>query len=128
MNQVSASEMNPDNASADEKQRKRVVSNRESARRSRMRKQMHLNNLTNQKTVLEISKAKLVSNINNAAAGIAAVEAENRALRMEKMRLGHHLQFSGTPPAVYTWRQPQQQLPEQPLGFAEIGEMNPWNV
>ncbi|XP_057958474.1 bZIP transcription factor 53-like [Malania oleifera] len=122
--------MDPKNAFVEEKKRKRMISNRESARRSRMRKQMHLDNLTNQKTMLEISNANLVTDISNATAGLTTLEAENRALRMEKMRLqGHLFKFSGNSPATYTWRRRWQQQPQHLQGFMprfEDSPANPW--
>ncbi|KAK8561253.1 hypothetical protein V6N13_149576 [Hibiscus sabdariffa] len=76
----------------DERKRKRMVSNRESARRSRMRKQKHLDELMAQVTQLQKQNHRIITNINFTAQHLLNVEAENSVLRAQLGELGHRLQ------------------------------------
>ncbi|KAK8564323.1 hypothetical protein V6N13_005443 [Hibiscus sabdariffa] len=76
----------------DERKRKRMVSNRESARRSRMRKQKHLDELTAQVTQLQKQNHRIITNINFTTQHLLNVEAENSVLRAQLGELGHRLQ------------------------------------
>ncbi|GMJ03553.1 basic leucine-zipper 44 [Hibiscus trionum] len=76
----------------DERKRKRMISNRESARRSRMRKQKHLDELMAQVTHLQKQNHCIAGNINLAAQHLLNVEAENSVLRAQLGELGHRLQ------------------------------------
>ncbi|KAE8702237.1 chaperone protein dnaJ 10-like isoform X1 [Hibiscus syriacus] len=76
----------------DERKRKRMVSNRESARRSRMRKQKHLDDLMTQATQLRKQNHELTTNINFTAQHLFNVEAENSVLRAQLGELGHRLE------------------------------------
>lgn len=76
----------------DQRKRKRMISNRESARRSRMKKQTHLNELTAQVNQLKEQNSQIVSNINMASQVYLNVEAENSVLRAQLGELSHRLQ------------------------------------
>ncbi|KAE8692655.1 chaperone protein dnaJ 10-like isoform X1 [Hibiscus syriacus] len=76
----------------DERKRKRMVSNRESARRSRMRKQKHLEDLMTQATQLRKQNHELTTNINSTAQHLFNVEAENSVLRAQLGELGRRLE------------------------------------
>lgn len=76
----------------DERKRKRMQSNRESARRSRMRKQKHLDDLIGQVAQLKKENSNILSNINLTSQQYANVEAENSVLRAQMMELSQRLQ------------------------------------
>lgn len=76
----------------DERKRKRMLSNRESARRSRMRKQKHLDDLIGQVAQLKKENNNILSNINLTSQQYANVEAENSVLRAQMMELSQRLQ------------------------------------
>ncbi|KAK3415400.1 hypothetical protein EUGRSUZ_H01022 [Eucalyptus grandis] len=67
----------------DERKRKRMESNRESARRSRMRRQKQLEDLVGEVGQLQQANAQLVASINAAAQKYAEVESANNVLRMQ---------------------------------------------
>ncbi|KAG6493620.1 bZIP transcription factor 44-like [Zingiber officinale] len=74
------------------KKLKRKISNRESARRSRMRKQRQLCELTEEVSRLRSEKSQLISSLGVAKQLCAAVETENSVLRAQVMELGRRLQ------------------------------------
>ncbi|XP_009800919.1 bZIP transcription factor 44 [Nicotiana tabacum] len=76
----------------DQRKRKRMISNRESARRSRMKKQKHLNDLVVQLNQLKDQNNKIVTNINMVTQVCLNVEAENSVLRAQMAELSHRLQ------------------------------------
>lgn len=76
----------------DERKRKRMQSNRESARRSRMRKQKHLDDLIGQVTQLKKENSNILSSINMTTQQYANVEADNSVLRAQMMELTQRLQ------------------------------------
>ncbi|GMI68913.1 FLORAL TRANSITION AT THE MERISTEM3, G-BOX BINDING FACTOR 5, basic leucine-zipper 2 [Hibiscus trionum] len=76
----------------DEKKRKRMVSNRESARRSRMRKQNHLDELMGQVSELTKHNNQILTSINVASQLYSKVEAENSVLRAQMSELATRLQ------------------------------------
>ncbi|KAK9066982.1 hypothetical protein SSX86_014306 [Deinandra increscens subsp. villosa] len=80
-------EVNP----VDERRRKRLISNRESARRSRMRKQKHLENLTDQLTRYEKSNGELVKRLRFVTHNGQVVRQENQRLQLESARLQQKL-------------------------------------
>lgn len=78
--------------SVDEKKKRRMISNRESARRSRIRKQKLVVDLANEKAMLE---KRLVDGYNEYSAitkGHFTLQSENDILISEKMRLINHLE------------------------------------
>ncbi|RRT84703.1 hypothetical protein GW17_00001176 [Ensete ventricosum] len=76
----------------DEKKRKRRISNRESARRSRLRKQKHLDDLAAQANHLRKKNNHGLAILKLATQHCAAVEAENSELRAQMMELSSRLQ------------------------------------
>ncbi|XP_022981832.1 bZIP transcription factor 11-like [Cucurbita maxima] len=75
----------------DQRKRRRMQSNRESARRSRMRKQQHLDGLMAQVGQLRENKSQMISRINLTNHLFLNVEAENSVLRAQILELTHRL-------------------------------------
>ncbi|KAK7310619.1 hypothetical protein RJT34_08231 [Clitoria ternatea] len=76
----------------DQRKRKRMISNRESARRSRMRKQKHLDDLAAQVAQLRNENHHILSSVNITTQKYLAVEAENSVLRAQVGELSHRLE------------------------------------
>ncbi|XP_026661315.2 bZIP transcription factor 11-like [Phoenix dactylifera] len=79
-------------AAADQKKLKRMLSNRESARRSRVRKKKHLDDLGAQARQLRQENSRILTALNLATKRYLAVEAENSVLRTQMMELSSRLQ------------------------------------
>ncbi|KAI3726379.1 hypothetical protein L1987_66176 [Smallanthus sonchifolius] len=79
------------NNHVDERKRKRLISNRESAKRSRMRKQKHLENLTNQVTRYQTVNQELVKRLRFVNHNGQMVRNENQRLQLEAVRLQQKL-------------------------------------
>ncbi|CAH9119009.1 unnamed protein product [Cuscuta epithymum] len=75
----------------DERKRRRMISNRESARRSRMRKQKHLENLRNQANRQKMLNRELLNRVQTATAQCQMVNTENERLRAESAVLRQRL-------------------------------------
>jgi len=67
----------------DQRKRKRMISNRESARRSRMRKQKHLDDLGVQVSQLRNENQQILTSVNLTTQRFLAVESENSVLRAQ---------------------------------------------
>lgn len=76
----------------DQRKRKRMQSNRESARRSRMRKQKHLDDLLAQVTQLSKENNQILTSMNVTTQQFLNVESENSVLRAQMMELTQRLQ------------------------------------
>ncbi|XP_047309104.1 bZIP transcription factor 11-like [Impatiens glandulifera] len=76
----------------DARKRKRMESNRDSARRSRLRKQKHVDDLTTQIDLLLKEKTQIVSGMNVTNQSYIAVESQNSVLRAQKNELTQRLQ------------------------------------
>lgn len=77
----------------DEKKRKRMISNRESARRSRMKREQHIKDLNDQITYFRTRRGEIVQKTNDIKKRYVAVESENRMLRMHGEELKKRLRF-----------------------------------
>ncbi|XP_010931749.1 bZIP transcription factor 53 [Elaeis guineensis] len=75
----------------DERKRKRMLSNRESARRSRMRKQQHLDDLMSQVALLKEENSQISMQINLFTQQYVRLESENTVLRTQLMELTDRL-------------------------------------
>ncbi|OWM80869.1 bZIP transcription factor 44-like [Punica granatum] len=75
----------------DQRKRKRMESNRESARRSRMRRQKHLDDLNSQAAQLRKENNQILTGINVTTQHFLNVEAENSVLRAQMTELSHRL-------------------------------------
>ncbi|KAK3004401.1 hypothetical protein RJ639_019238 [Escallonia herrerae] len=76
----------------DQRKRKRMLSNRESARRSRMRKQQHLDDLMAQVAQLKKENHQILTSTNITAQHLMNVEADNSVLRAQMGELSQRLQ------------------------------------
>ncbi|TYH83299.1 hypothetical protein ES332_D02G123200v1 [Gossypium tomentosum] len=75
----------------DQRKRKRMESNRESARRSRMRKQKHIDDLVGQITELKKDNNQILTSINFTTHRYLNIEAENSVLRAQMTELSQRL-------------------------------------
>ncbi|CAF1911565.1 unnamed protein product [Brassica napus] len=76
---------------SDERKRKRKESNRESARRSRMRKQKHLDDLTAQIAHFLEENSHIVAGISVTTQQYVTIEGENSVLRAQFLELNQRL-------------------------------------
>lgn len=76
----------------DQRKRKRMISNRESARRSRMRKQKHLDDLVSQVAKLRKENQEILTSVNITTQKYLTVEAENSVLRAQMGELSNRLE------------------------------------
>ncbi|CAN1225698.1 bZIP transcription factor 44 [Linum perenne] len=76
----------------DERKRKRKLSNRESARRSRLRKQKHMDDLTAQVAQLKKDNAEILASMNLTTQLFLGVDADNSVLRAQAAELSHRLE------------------------------------
>lgn len=88
----SGSEENNLEAVMEQRKRKRMISNRESARRSRMRKQKLLDDLTAQVAQLRKENHQIVTSVSITTQHYLSVEAENSVLRAQADELKHRLE------------------------------------
>ncbi|CAK8544402.1 unnamed protein product [Lathyrus sativus] len=77
----------------DERKRKRMISNRESARRSRMRKQKQLEDLSDEANKLQTENKKLAEDIKTKEEACIETEAANGVLRARTTELTERLRF-----------------------------------
>ncbi|XP_021906709.1 basic leucine zipper 1-like [Carica papaya] len=75
----------------DEKRRKRMLSNRESARRSRLRRQKQIEDLVNEIALLNRKIQEGNKRFDIIMESNKAVESENNVLRAEKTRLANYM-------------------------------------
>ncbi|KAI4337078.1 hypothetical protein L6164_015533 [Bauhinia variegata] len=80
-------ESNRSVCSTDERRRRRMISNRESARRSRWRKKQHLENLTNKANRLKMENRQLKSQFGMIMHHHLLVSGQNEQLRSESISL-----------------------------------------
>uniref|UniRef100_A0A5B6ZFZ2 Putative common plant regulatory factor 6 n=1 Tax=Davidia involucrata TaxID=16924 RepID=A0A5B6ZFZ2_DAVIN len=87
----SGSDGDPRNAMVDKRKRKRMLSNRESARRSRMKKQQHLDDLINQASQLQNENNLISQRIDVATQMYIGVASDNNVLRAQLTELTERL-------------------------------------
>ncbi|KAK3006781.1 hypothetical protein RJ639_017200 [Escallonia herrerae] len=75
----------------DERKRRRMISNRESARRSRMRKQRHLENMRNQVNRFRAGNRELTNRVRLVSHHCQVIRRENDQLRSEAVMLRQKL-------------------------------------
>ncbi|CAK9143680.1 unnamed protein product [Ilex paraguariensis] len=101
----------------DERKQRRMISNRESARRSRMRKQKNLENIRNQVTRLKIGNRELANQLRVATHHCQLLGNDNHRLRSEAVMLRQRLWDIRQ---VLLVHQLQQQLSETPTTFNHV--------
>ncbi|KAE9586636.1 hypothetical protein Lal_00004657 [Lupinus albus] len=75
----------------DQRKRKRMISNRESARRSRMKKLKHFHDLSAKMAHLTNQNHQLLSTLNHTTQRYFIIEAQNSVLRAQLGELSHRL-------------------------------------
>lgn len=78
-------------AKFDERKRKRMISNRESARRSRMKKQQRVDELFGEMSQLQSQNKVVMNKINQATDMFVGVASENNVLRAQLSELSDRL-------------------------------------
>lgn len=127
-------------AGMDQRKRKRMQSNRESARRSRMRKQKHLDDLMAQVAQLRKENSQIHTTTSLTTQQLLTVEAENSVLRAQMMELSQRLEslndilnYMNTNHGIFE-TEPQQQQQDHHLTGPGLGigpdsfMNNPWNL
>ncbi|MQM20147.1 hypothetical protein Taro_053162 [Colocasia esculenta] len=89
---TSGSEEDMQQQAMDLRKQKRKLSNRDSARRSRMRKQKHLDDLTTHVAHLRKEKNQILASLKAITQQYVAMETENSVLKVQAMELGTRLQ------------------------------------
>ncbi|CAN8276288.1 unnamed protein product [Cochlearia groenlandica] len=82
----------PEESLTEQRKRKRMISNRESARRSRMKKQKLIEDLTAQVNHLKNENNEIVTSVNITKHHYLALETENSVLRAQLNELNHRLE------------------------------------
>lgn len=80
-----------DPTQVEEKKQRRMISNRESARRSRMRKQKHLENLRNQVKRFKIGNRDMMNRLQTMILHCQIIRLENERLQVESVMLQQKL-------------------------------------
>lgn len=91
MSMSSGSEGDPQYVMVDDRKKRRMISNRESARRSRMRKQQHLDELINQVAQLQKENTEILQRVNGFSQLYVNVESDNCILRTQMTELSDRL-------------------------------------
>ncbi|CAL0327017.1 unnamed protein product [Lupinus luteus] len=76
----------------DQRKNKRKLSNRESARRCRMRKQNHIDDMMNQVSQLTKENSEILTSVNITTQHYVNIEAQNSILRVQMVELNQRLQ------------------------------------
>ncbi|XP_071724771.1 bZIP transcription factor 53-like [Rutidosis leptorrhynchoides] len=87
----SSDKSDPRYATMDDRKRKRMISNRELARRSRQRKQKQLEDLMAETSRLQIENNAITQRINAASQNYIALESANNILRAQEIELSDRL-------------------------------------
>lgn len=122
----------------DQRKRKRMQSNRESARRSRMRKQQHLDDLMGQVTQLRKENNQILTSINITTQHLMNVEAENSVLKAQMEELSQRLEslteilnYINSSNGVFETHEPNNTLLHHHQASASADHnsfINPWNL
>ncbi|XP_039012087.1 bZIP transcription factor 53-like [Hibiscus syriacus] len=88
---ASSSDSDPRYVNIDERKRKRMLSNRESARRSRMRKQKQLEDLVEEVSALQKGNSQISEKISVTSQRYIEMQSANNVLRAQAMELTERL-------------------------------------
>jgi bZIP transcription factor len=117
-----------DSLVSDERKRKRMQSNRESARRSRMKKQIHLDTLITEAERLKADNADMESRINLTTEQYIMVEKENQVLRARHAELAERLQSLNSILMIYEeFTGVSMDIPDVPVS-QPFPVMKPWQL
>ncbi|KAL2477134.1 basic leucine-zipper 44 [Forsythia ovata] len=94
----------------DQRKRKRMISNRESARRSRLRKQKQLDDLMAQVAQLRKENSQILSSISDTTYHYLNIDAENSILRAQVAELSHRLQSLNEIISYLTGTEPEPEM------------------
>ncbi|XP_024542766.1 light-inducible protein CPRF2 [Selaginella moellendorffii] len=89
---TSTSEEDQQLRGVDDKKQKRMLSNRESARRSRLRKQQHMEELRSQLLDLRAQNSHILGKLSVASQQFSQISHDNQLLRLQASELGRQLQ------------------------------------
>ncbi|XP_004300452.1 PREDICTED: ocs element-binding factor 1-like [Fragaria vesca subsp. vesca] len=117
-----------DGCVVDDKKRKKMESNRESARRSRMKKQKHVEELTVEITRLQISNNQLRQSIDAKDKAYSELEAWNNVMRAQEKELTDRLRYLES--IEQTFVEFSGGFDENMNGMAEMHDtmLNPWQI
>jgi len=110
----------------DQKKRKRMQSNRESARRSRMKKQQHMEDLSNQIEQLKKENVQISTNVGVTTQMYLNVESENAILRVQMAELSHRLQSLND--IIHYIESSNSLFQETDQLFNDCGFLDTWNT
>lgn len=110
----------------DQRKRKRMLSNRESARRSRMRKQKHLDDLMAQAAQIRKENNQILARMNDTTQHYLAFEAENSVLRAQMGELSNRLQSLNE--IIHFLNVNNYGLETEDPQISADSFMNPWNT
>ncbi|XP_042495938.1 basic leucine zipper 4-like [Macadamia integrifolia] len=115
----------PPVSAVDERKQRRMISNRESARRSRKRKQQHLENLRNQVNRLRIENREIINRLGFVTHHCHLLRRDNDQLRSESFALRQRLSDI-RPILVLRQFQHHPFLPSSSLcnSFSSVNEVN----
>lgn len=117
-----------DSLVSDERKRKRMQSNRESARRSRMKKQLHLDTLIAEGERLKADNADMEARINPMNQQYVMVEKENQVLRAQHAELAERLQSLNSILRIYEeFMGVSMDIPDMPES-QPVPVMKPWQL
>ncbi|MFS7909201.1 putative transcription factor bZIP family [Helianthus anomalus] len=107
-----------------EKEMKRKISNRESAKRSRMRRDQHMKELNYQMVYFAKKRDEMLSKMEGVAQEYAAMEMENMVLRSQKQELEKRLDYAKS---VYGWCEGDGHVSMLPMGGFQKPWLRPWD-
>lgn len=124
-NSPSGSEGDQNQHIMEQKKRKRMLSNRESARRSRMKKQQHLDGLIVQADQLNKENNQISTSMEITTQLYLNLEAENAIIRAQLAELSNRLQSLNE--IIHSINSSCNYLIDEETHFNDCGFMDPWN-
>lgn len=117
-----------DSLGSDERKRKRMQSNRDSARRSRQKKQLHLDTLISEAASLKTDNAEMAARMNLTTQQYLMVEKENQVLRACHAELTERLRSLNSILSIYEeFMGVSMDIPDMP-DSQPVPVMKPWQL